>query len=477
MGTTVFERYPPAESVVEHALAETRQAVFWTDDLPHRRARPRLVGDVGVDLAIVGGGVLGLWTAILAKERDPDRRIALVEARRIGWAASGRNGGFVDASLTHGEGNGRTRWPEEYPVLERLGRENLGAMEATVGRLGLDCQWERTGELDVATEPHQLEWLEGSPPGQDGSLPDVVRFDTVGAQAEVASPSFLGATWRRRDVALVHPGLLCAELARVAEDSGILLFEQSPVRALLDADTGIEVVAEGGRLRAGSVALATGAYPPLLRRTRLLTVPVYDYVLMTEPLTAPQLDSIGWRNRQGIGDLANQFHYYRRTADDRILFGGYDAVYHYGGRIRSSYESRPASFRTLARHFFTTFPQLEGLRFSHRWAGVVDTSTRFSLFTGTARDGRVAYAAGFTGLGMGASRFAGDVMLDLLAGAPTERTELRMVRERPLPFPPEPAAFAGIQATRRAMDRADHEEGRRGPLLRALDAFGLGFDS
>jgi glycine/D-amino acid oxidase-like deaminating enzyme len=152
-------------------------------------------------------------------------------------------------------------------------------------------------------------------------------------------------------------------------------------------------------------------------------------------------------------------------------------VYYSGGRIRPEYEERPASFRRLASHFLTTFPQLEGIRFSHRWAGVIDTSTRFCAFFGTARRGRVAYAAGFTGLGVAATRFAADVMLDKLAGASTELTELRMVRERPLPFPPEPAASIGINLTRRSLDRADHNDGKRDVLLKTLDALGLGFDS
>jgi glycine/D-amino acid oxidase-like deaminating enzyme len=228
---------------------------------------------------------------------------------------------------------------------------------------------------------------------------------------------------------------------------------------------------------AAHAALATNVFPSLLRRNRLMTVPVYDYVLMTEPLSAAQWDAIGWRNRQGVGDMANQFHYYRPTRDGRILFGGYDAVYHYGRRVDPRYEDRPESWRRLASHFFTTFPQLEGLRFSHRWAGAIDTSTQFTAFFGTARRGRVAYAAGFTGLGVGSTRFAGEVMLDLLGGRETERTALEMVRKRPLPFPPEPVAAIGIEATRWSLDRADHRRGRRNALLRTLDALGLGFDS
>ena len=152
-------------------------------------------------------------------------------------------------------------------------------------------------------------------------------------------------------------------------------------------------------------------------------------------------------------------------------------MYHYGRKVRPGYEKRPQAWELLAGHFFTTFPQLDGLRFTHKWAGAIDTSTQFAAFFGTARAGRVAYAAGFTGLGVGSTRFAGEVMLDLLDGLSTERTNLEMVRKRPLPFPPEPAAAIGINATRWSLDRADHNEGRRNLLLKTLDALGLGFDS
>ncbi len=256
------------------------------------------------------------------------------------------------------------------------------------------------------------------------------------------------------------------------------IHEHSLVRRIEGADSGpVTLVTEHGRVTADAVALATNVFPSLLKRNRLMTVPVYDYVLMTEPLSAEQLASIGWRNRQGLADSANQFHYYRLTADDRILFGGYDAVYHFGGKVRPAYEDRMESHRRLASHFFTTFPQLAGLRFTHRWAGAIDSSSRFCAFFGTARGGRVAYATGFTGLGVGAARFAADVMLDKLDGEETERTQLRMVREKPIPFPPEPAASVGINLVRAAMDRADHNEGRRNLFLKTLDALGMGFDS
>lgn len=472
---TVFERYPPTASVIAASLRHTRQSVFWLDELGEAPAYPTLTGAPTTDLVVVGGGFTGLWTALRAKQRDPDRRVVLLEAKRIGWAQSGRNGGFVEASLTHGEENGRSRWPAEYDQIERLGMENLEAIEQTIAELGLDVQWERTGELDVATEPHQVQWLTGTAPEEGDS--DVVRWDREQVQQQVHSPSYLGGMWRKREVALVHPGRLARELARAASELGVEIFENSPVRRLDAVADRVEVVTDAGRIHAAQVALGTSVYPSLLWRNRLMTVPVYDYVLMTDPLDARQLASIGWKDRQGIGDLANQFHYSRRTADDRILFGGYDAIYRYGGRVRAKYENRPESFEKLASHFFTLYPQLEGLRFSHKWAGAIDTSTRFCAFFGTARGGRVAYAAGFTGLGVGATRFAADTMLDLLSGEATERTELEMVRKRPVPFPPEPAASAGIAATRWSLDRADHRQGSRNVLLRTLDALGLGFDS
>ncbi|HEX6955086.1 MAG TPA: FAD-dependent oxidoreductase [Agromyces sp.] len=482
MGTTVFERRRPAASVISNSLAGTRQSVFWIDDLPASAtpARPRLEGVRVADLAIVGGGYTGLWTAVLAKRANPDLHVVLVEAKRIGWAASGRNGGFCEASLTHGRENGLNRWPDELDELDRLGLANLDAIEASEAEFGMDFEFERNGSLDVAVEPHQVEWLHELAADAASRGDDTVKLlDEHQVRAEVDSPTYLGAVWNTRTSAILHPAKLAAELARVAEEAGVEIFEHSPVKRLdTPGSTGaVQLVTERGRVDATRAVLATNVFPSLLKRNRLMTVPVYDYVLMTEPLSAEQRASIGWANRQGVGDMANQFHYSRMTRDGRILYGGYDAIYYAGGRIRDRYEDRPESFEKLASHFFTTYPQLEGLRFTHKWAGAIDTSTQFTAFTGLARDGRVAHASGFTGLGVASTRFMAETMLDLLAGRDTERTRLKMVRTRPLPFPPEPAASVGINLTRWSLDRADHDLGRRNLLLKTLDALGLGFDS
>ncbi|MBK0420511.1 FAD-dependent oxidoreductase [Leucobacter sp. CSA2] len=473
MHPTIFETNKPAARIIDESLADTKLGCFWIEDIADTAAKyPTLNGDLRVDDAVVGGGYAGLWTAIKLKEEHPERSVALIEAKRIGWAASGRNGGFCEGSITHGEPNAEARWPDQTGTLRRIGDENLDAMERFITENNIDCDFERNGALSVANEPYQLEWV------GESEDPHTETLDQEATRKRINSPTFLGADFNARENANLHPAKLAAELARHAAEIGVEIYEHSPVKNLEGSTDGpIRLETDRGTVTADRAALCTNVFPSLLKRYRFHTVPVYDYVLMTEPLTDEQLASIGWEGREGLADMANQFHYSRLTADNRILWGGYDAVYHAGGRIREEYEDRMESHRRLASHFFTTFPQLAGLKFSHRWAGVIDTSTRFCAFFGQAHGGRVQYVAGFTGLGVGATHFAADVLVDRLEGRVTERTELEMVKEVPLPFPPEPAASIGINLTRWALDRADHNGGKRNILLRTLDALGLGFDS
>ena len=477
---------------VPKALAAARPVPFWLDqpDAPPPPPLPPLSDRTSADLAVVGGGFTGLWTALLAKEADPGRDVVLLESRRLAWAGSGRNGGFCAASLTHGLSNGHDRFPGELGQLERLGRRNLDEIEATIARYGIDCDFARTGELAVAVQPWQADGLrETAALGSRLGL-ELRWLDQDAIRAELDSPTYLAGLWDTSGCAIVDPARLAFGLRRACLAAGVRIYEHTTVTAVTSepgpagrlilqtvTPSPAAVAAAAGVVRARQVAIATGTFAPLLRRLRYYLIPVYDYVLMTEPLSAGQLASIGWQHRQGVGDSANQFHYYRLSRDNRILWGGYDAIYPYGSRISDGRDQRPATFATLASHFFETFPQLEGISFSHTWGGVIDTCSRFCAFFGTARGGRLAYAAGYTGLGVGASRFGGRVMLDLLGGQQTELTELELVRTRPLPFPPEPLRSAGVQLTRWSLARADARGGRRNLWLRAMDAIGLGFDS
>ncbi len=462
------------------SLANARQVPYWLDQPGGPELLPPLDGTEQADLAVIGGGFSGLWTALLAKERDPRRNVVLIEGRRIAWGGTGRNGGFCMASITHGLGNGLERFPGEIETLERLGRQNLDEIERAIASHGIDCDFARTGELSVATEQWQLDAMAAAADHASRFGARLEVLDASQVRAEVNSPTYVGGVWDKDGCAIVDPARLAWGLRRACLAAGVRIYEHTPVTAVGD-ESGkrgrLALSTPGGRVLADRVALAAGAFAPLLSRLRYYLVPVYDYVLMTRPLSPAQLGSIGWRNRQGIGDAANQFHYYRLTADNRILWGGYDAVYYYGSKIAAKLDQRPATFAMLARQFNETFPQLDGIEFTHSWGGVIDTCSRLCAFFGTARSGRLAYVAGYTGLGVGASRFGANVVLDLLSGERTERTELEMVRSKPLPFPPEPVRAAGINLTRWSLARADRRDGHRNAWLRALGRIGLGFDS
>lgn len=461
------------------AIADADPYPFWFEDHDAPDSNPTLVRTESCDLCVVGGGYTGLWTAVIAKERDPSRDVVLIEAHEIGSAASGRNGGFMESSLTHGVANGQLRFPDEIELLEELGLENLDEIESAIARYGIDCDYERTGVIDVATDRHPPSYLEELRDdfGQLRELGQKVQWlDATQMRSQVNSPTYTGGLWRKDRAALVDPARLAWGLKAAAESLGVRIYEDTKATAVERDGVGVMVTTPLGAVRAGKVALATNAFKPLLRRLRHYIVPVYDYCLVTEPLTPDQQASIGWEGRQGLSDIPNQFHYYRLTSDDRILWGGYDAMYYWRGKMSSELESRPESWATLSRHFFETFPQLEDVRFTHAWGGAIDTSSRFCVFWGRAMGGRVGYALGYTGLGVASSRFGGAVMLDLLDGRRSAATETEFVRSKPVPFPPEPFKFAGIQATRWSLDHEDRT-GKRNLWLRSLDRLGLGFDS
>lgn len=458
------------------AISDVKLSPFWLDHPAKPEPTQPLTTKIQTDLAVIGGGFTGLWTALQAKQADPSREVVLLEAGEIASGASGRNGGFCAASITHGFSNGKSRWEKELAKLIQLGDQNLDGIEATIKEFGIECDFIRSGEINVAVEEYQIEELreeaeETAPYGLQATF-----LDAEETRKRINSPSFLAAL-HDPSVAMVNPAKLAWGLRQACLRLGVRLVESTQVRALEERRGGVLLKTPFGEVEARRVALATNAFPPLLKRLSFYVVPVYDYVLMTEPLSASQREAIGWHGREGLADAGNQFHYSQMTADGRILWGGYDAIYYRNNGVAPHLENRPASFGLLAEHFFQTFPQLEGIRFTHAWGGVIDTCSRYTAFWGKAYGGKVAYAMGYTGLGVGASRFGARVMLDLLDGKQTERTELQMVKSKPFPFPPEPFRSPIVNFTRWSLDRADQNGGKRNIWLKTLDALGLGFDS
>ena len=463
--------------IVRH-LRDAQPDLYWLDSdplepLPHSA----LVGEVHADLLIVGAGYTGLWAAILAKEEDPNRSVVIVEMRETGAGASGRNGGFCSYSLTHGFMNGYSRFKDEMAIIERLGRENLEAIEATIKKYGIDCQFELTGEISVANEEWQMEDLIEIANLRNSFGDSVQILSKEEMQARVHSPISVGGLWDPDGTALIDPARLVWGLEQACIKSGVVIYENTSALWLERASKGIIVHTPYGTVYAQKVALATNVFESLVKRAHKYVVPVYDFQLVTEPLSKEQMKSIGWDGREGLSEAGNQFHYYRLTKDNEILWGGYDAIYNFRGKVRQEYETDAETYAHLAEAFLETFPQLKGIKFTHGWGGAIDTCSRFSPFWGKAHGGRVAYVLGFTGLGVGSTRFGAQVMLDLLDKVDNERTRLKMVRRKPLPFPPEPLKFIFIRFTQWSINRADQNQGKRNLWLRLLDVLGLGFDS
>jgi glycine/D-amino acid oxidase-like deaminating enzyme len=457
----------------------TAAVSYWLGASPAGPARAALIESRRSDVVIVGGGFTGLWTALALTDSDPGLRVVVLEAERVGFGASGRNGGFCSASLTHGLANGIRHFPDELAILEGEGVANLRALVAFARENGIDCDLEETGILDVADRPHQVDefraWVD-----EAAEWGEVLEFmDRERIRAEVHSRLWEAGLYRKpgRDV-LVDPAKLVRGLARVCDERGVTIHESTRVSGVERRAGGVDVRTAGGAtVTADHVVVATSAYSAWFQRLSNHFVPVYDYVLVSEPMTPEQRESIGWRRRQGMSDSNNQFHYFRLTADDRILWGGYDAIYNFGNGVGPRFDQRPATFEMLEQQFRAAFPQLARLRFPYRWGGAIDTTSRFTVTFGQALGGRLTYALGYTGLGVGASRWAGGVVRDFILRPDSDLLRLRFVQSLPVPFPPEPLRYVTVQAVRAELARADRNEGRRGLLLRTLDALGIGFDS
>lgn len=454
---------------------QTIFAPYWPSTIAAPNTNTPQNGALHCDIAIVGAGFTGLWTALKARERYPDARIVVLEGRKLAQAASGRTGGFAAPSISHGVMNAITRWPDEAGKLIRLGQENLDQMEEDIAAYRIDAEFERTGKLNIARTPWEVEGLSAMAEGykKHGIACTLLGGNELGEWLE--TPLYTAGLFEP-NYAYVNPAKLVAGLARCCLERDIQIFEDSRVSQVKQSADRVLLSTEHGQLSAQKVILATNADAPLLRQLRSRIVPIFDYTIMTEPLSDEQLAAMGWHDRYGVADSGNQFHYSRKTADNRILWGGYDAVYFSGSNRDDALLNRNKSYAQLEENLLSTFPQLAGVNFSHAWGGIIDTSARLTHFVGTAMGGRVAYAVGFTGQGVTATRFAALSMLDLLDGVKTNRTTLRMTRSWPVPFPPEPFRQLAIRWAQADLAKEDRT-GKRTTLLKLMDRLGIGFGS
>lgn len=469
-----FYSHTPTDTA-RAAVANIQHIPFWQSTLSTYQTELIDI-DHTTDVLIIGGGFTGLWSAIQLRHRFPFLKVTIVDKSSLASEASTRNGGFVHATLTHGFENSLNHWPEETHTLIDFGRINFTELRNFVLENEIECDWVDAGELETALNASQVEELKHQVAkahelGLDWKF---LAFDDL--QQRISNPKLLAASFDPHGVATINPAKLARGLITFLEKQGVSLYQNTQIQNIqLDNNVCISTHPTGA-IQSSKVIVATGAHFFARNLTKMRTIPIYDYSIVSRTLSEDELTKLGWKNREGIIDTGNQFHYYRLTPDNRILWGGYAANYHFGNKIDDSLTYQNNEFAQLAEDFFSLFEEFTHLEFEYGWGGVIDTSSNFVPFFQKSHKGNVVQAAGFTGLGVASSRFAANIMIDLLFDQKTERTSLQFVKSKPLPFPPEPFRSLSIWLTRKSLVREDRT-GKRNCWLKLLDWLGVGFDS
>ena len=445
-----------------------RELSLWLDTAGDDLApRPPLGGDRDVDIAIVGAGYTGLWTAYYLAALDPSLRIAVLEAEIAGFGASGRNGGWCSAFFPASKAKvARAHGRDGAVALQR-------AMHATVDEVGrvardepMDVHWAKGGTTVLATAPSQVDRLRAEVAAEHAwgfGDEDSRWLDAAEAAATVNAVGVLGALYTPH-CAAIHPGRLVRELARAVERRGVPVYEQTPVTAIAP---GVVHTARGA-VKADVVVRATEGYTARMAGYRRLLAPVYSLVIATEPLPAEFWDTVGWRRRETVGDGRHLIIYAQRTADDRIVFGGRGAPYHFGSRVQAGFDRDPGVFADLERILHDLFPGTRDARITHRWGGPLGIPRDWHASVGLDRGTGLAWAGGYVGDGVATTNLAGRTLADLITGQDTALTRLPWVGHRSPRWEPEPLRWLGINAGLALATSADRAEARTGrPSRRA----------
>jgi glycine/D-amino acid oxidase-like deaminating enzyme len=437
-----------------------------------------LAGRVTADVAIVGAGLTGLWTALHLKALDPATDVVVLEQGVSAFGASGRNAGILTETIDHSHAQAVAHFGEaEARRLAEVGRDNVRELLVFLEARGIECDVERTGQLHVAlTGAHEADLRSTLEVARRLGRDHYRLLSRDEVQAEIASPHIQAALFDSRAV-MLDPVKLVRGLAREAARSGVRLFEETPVLGFERDGSGLRVRTESGEVTAKRVVLATSAYSHLLLpRLRFRFIPLYDYILVSEPLTPAQRRALGWQNRQSVTDGRAFFNYYRLTSDDRVLWGTSEAAYYRGNRVDESCDHSERHYEELRRSFAWHFPEASDLVFRYAWGGAICATTRFTPFFGTAMGGRLHYGLGYTGHGLGTTHLAGKLLAHRALDRQSPLFDLSLVRKPPFPYPPEPLRSLAVAAVSRALRRVD-AGGRPGSLLRLLEVMGIGLSS
>jgi glycine/D-amino acid oxidase-like deaminating enzyme len=431
---------------------------LWFDQLGSTAIAPGLPGDRVADVAIVGGGFTGLWTAYYLLERDPTLKVVVLEAETVGFGASGRNGGWCSALYpvtlpTLAAESGRDAAVAQYRAMERTVEEVVRVAAAE----GIEADVALGGTVHLARTPMQLRRAQEEVHEYGEFGIDLELLDATDASARLNATNVLGATYTPH-CAAIQPAKLVRGLGEVVRRRGVEIYEQTRAMAI---ERGF-VRTERGSVKADVVVRATEGYTAKLPGHRRTLVPVYSLIIATEPLSDAMWDEIGLRDRETWADFRNLIIYGQRTADNRMVFGGRGAPYHLGSRIKPGYDRVPKVFDALRRTLAELFPVLASARITHRWGGALGIARDWHPSVGLDTTTGLAWAGGYVGDGVSTTNLAGRTLADLITARESELTTLPWVGHRSRDWEVEPLRWLGANGGLRAMTWADVAENRNG---------------
>lgn len=440
----------------DHAAVPNGDVSWWWRSLGGTPApRAPLPGDIDVDVAIVGGGYTGLWTAYYLKRAQPDLRVVVLEQRFAGFGASGRNGGWLTNTVT----GGRERYAETHGrdaaiAQQRALNETVDEVIAVAVREGIDADVVKGGEYGVARTPAQLARLRAAVAAEQAwPHTDIEEMDAAAAASRIRIAGTLGAAWHPH-CARVHPVKLVRGLAEAVERLGVPIYEQTHVREIAPG----RAVADRGTVRATHVLRATEGFTADLRGEHRTWLPMNSSMIVTEPLPATFWDAVGWNGHETLGDFAHVYMYAQRTADDRIAFGGRGVPYRYGSRVDADGATQERTIASLTRLLREFFPDAAGVPIAHAWAGVLGVSRDWAASVVHDRATGIGWAGGYVGTGVTATNLAGRTLADLVLERDTELTRLPWVGHRTKRWEIEPLRWTAVNAIYTAYRMADRAE-------------------
>jgi len=448
-------------------MTDSTAISYWLESCGDDLApRPPIDGTTDADVAILGAGMTGLWTAYYLKRRDPSLRIVVVEREIAGFGASGRNGAWCapDLNITmsrlarlHGEDAARRMQQATYDAVDEVGR--------ACAEEGIDAGFHKGGEIILARGPQGV-------PSLEGALEEYTRFG-FGDRYRLVDAAELEQRIRvagavralvSDDAAVVHPGRLTRGLARVVERMGVRIAEGTAVTAVRPKDDSgrAALVTSRGDVRAPVVVLAGEAYLTELPGLARQLIPLWSLIVLTEPVSDAQWAEIGWENREVVASTRMSVDYLSRTEDGRILFGGRGAPYRMGSHIRPEYDRHGPTHERLKGFVRDWFPVLRDVSFTHEWGGPLGMPRDWHPSMAFDPASGIATSRGYIGHGVSTTNLGGRVLADLITGERSPLTELPLVNHRSRNWEPEPFRFLGVRYSQWALGRLDEKIARSG---------------